>query len=276
MRQFLLKLGLVTCVLWLASYLTTPFFSRFQIGAFVSQAIRDVQNNSVATKLILGDSTGNMLFRNEKTKRNHSESTECIATTNYGVTLFGQWLLMKEFCETRSHSDSTEINLIFHPGSFSAGFHSKYTYHYFHLPFSDLFWKQKSCEIPKELMHIQVLLKLLPPLHLMRHSPLNIKDGQSLSMNEPIALTRCALNEIKILEDTYPVKIRILPPPLHNEWKEKNISSVTEILCGAQLFQQSSEYQNAIEFWPDSEDWLDNAHLKRTAITPKNWMNLLN
>ena len=255
----------------------TPLFSRFQIGAFVSQAIRDVQKNPVATKLILGDSTGDMLFRNEKTKRNHSESLECIATTNYGVTPFGQWLLMKEFCETRAHSDSIELNLILHPGSFSAGFQSQFTYHYFHLPFSYLFWKYQSCEVPKELMKTQLLIRLAPPLRLMRHNPIEHNVGQALSMNEPTQLTLCALNQIKILEETYPVQIRILPPPLHESWKEKNISSIGEILRNAQLLQQAKEYEEAIEFWADSEGWADNAHFKRTsAITPKNWLNLLN
>lgn len=276
MYQFISKLALAIVVIWFASYLTEPIFVRFQIGAFVYQAISDVQHNSAASKLILGDSTGNMLFREEKTKRNQPGSSECIATTNYGITPLGQWLLMKEFCETRAHNDSIEINLIMHPGSFSAGFHSQYTYHYFHLPFSDLFWKHQSCAFPRELMNTQLMIRLVPPLRLMRHNPIKHNVGQVLSMNEPLPLTLCALNQIKNLEDTHPVKIHILPPPLHEDWKEINISSIGEILREAQLFQQAKEYENAIEYWENTEDWMDNAHFSRnSAITPKNWLNLL-
>ena len=71
-------------------------------------------------------------FVRRKQKETNLDPRSGIATTNYGVTPLGQWLLMKEFCETRAHNDSIEINLILHPGSFSAGFHSQYTYHYFH------------------------------------------------------------------------------------------------------------------------------------------------
>ena len=173
-----------------------------------------------------------------------------------------------------------EINLILHPGSLSANYQSKYTYHYFHLPFQRLIHQYSTCEdnYTAEFRTTQLFIRLFPWMRLTKHNPTQYAESdQRLSMNPPIPLTLCALEQIKLLESTYPVVIKILPPPVHESWKTKDLSSITQVLHDAQLKRQSIEYENKLEFWGNSEDWLDNAHFRKDAQSrPNNWLNILN
>ena len=92
--------------------------------------IDKVQENKKYTKLIVGDSVSNQMFWELQA---YNEEY-CIATSNGGITIPGEYILIRLFLE--NHQDVTDVYLVHLPTTLVSGFESKLSYDYLVAPMS--------------------------------------------------------------------------------------------------------------------------------------------
>lgn len=109
---------------------STEYGSGYNQGACeIIPYIYKVQTKDAYTKLILGDSVCFRMF----SELQDLNKDYCIAGTNRGVTMAGQYILAEQFLE--NHPDATEIYLVVIEDSLLTDFETGYGYQYAVMPF---------------------------------------------------------------------------------------------------------------------------------------------
>lgn len=147
MKKFVGKMGLFLClflaVLLLLDLLSAkpPFrgwlaaltkSSDYPVGEMeVDDAIRKVEKQSAATKLVIGDSVCKQLFDGLAEKN----EDYCFAGNNRAVTMAGEYVLIKDFLE--HHENIKEVYLLVGMDALQAELDVDFGYQYVVLPFGN-------------------------------------------------------------------------------------------------------------------------------------------
>lgn len=227
--------------------------------------IQKVQEKNDYTKLIIGDSVCHQMYAYLQ----EYNDDVCIAGTNAGITMAGQYIIAEQFLE--NHENATDIYLIVIPGSLRQTFDTNYGYQYTVMPFAETDTLQLLDDNTIEQME-SVYGKLFMKkeiVWLIDRSAINRK----LYLNEIKKIAKLRdegyvsdaaiqyIDKLKKLCEEKGVELHLYPGPVRDT--EDMHDYVENLFRGeyeeSVLFKHYPEYVNGIWYYPE-EQFRDGVH----------------
>ena len=274
MKKFLLKTLLYIITLLFSIqiicfiYIKTDFLHgalRYP-GFEIYSALKKSKLKSTKKTLILGDSVGKQLFRDDNENYN-------ALTCNQAISIAGNYFLLKNYLNAGNTIESLVI--IYRPQSFSNNLAQKYTYHYFLKPFYNTGYnKYFSKTLLKQIGDIPNKKYLsIPSIKATNWSPSFPVPEQSVTQEvdsfdqnyyeesshylSPISVEY--LNKIKNLSIKHRFNIKLLSPPISTNQKII-LSSFQKEIEETDLNEEFKFYLNNL-IYIDGGYFSDDVHL---------------
>lgn len=216
--------------------------------------IREVQENSDYTKLIVGDSVCRQLF-NPFQKYNE---VYCTVGSNQAITMIGHYLLIREFLE--SHPQTTDVYLVLNSMTGTGLDHGELAYQYLVTPFSETGLLQNVSEQTKEDLIYKYGEFFTKPevIQFIDHSPVAKKLFLNSYTNvdyDNVTMSFEYFDMIMKLCKERGVKLHLLHSPMQEssremmqQERERNLAACTS----DSMRQYIESYYDSIVYYPDS------------------------
>ena len=255
---FLLLFGCFTVTLFYTKYSNIPFDKL--IGKEVYVSIKKSKEKKSRTKtLIIGDSIAKQMYDNEE-RNDTINSFACVQ----GVSVFGQYLLLKDFLETNPKL-KPDVIFLYRPSSFRNNLDQGFSFNYFLKPFlkkeylpsfSDLVWKQIK-KIPFYQLSKYEIVKQSnwSPSYNLRNNP------HDFVMSE---ISAKYLKGCKELCEKYGASFRVECTFMSDEFKSEEFSKMKEQISHYELNELFEGYFDDIVYL-DNNLFADGRHLKKSV-----------
>lgn len=227
-------------------------------------AIEAVSHKDGKTKLIIGDSVCYRMFDRSREKN----EDYCIAATNRGLGMSGQYILGRIFLE--NHPEATDIYLIITTNTLITGYETVHGYQYAVQPFVLTgyidYLDEKTLDEMKKTYGSFVLNKQM--LTFVDESPvakklylnlLNTYFSKSVKMEIPDTVER---NIIRLAElcESRGVTLHLLPAPIPDTQQRRELEDELEILYEkTKLYERYPDYYKNLTYYPE-EYFSDGIH----------------
>ncbi len=278
MRKFIKKISLFLIILILIIIVIDVFSMILPFNGYIAKITNSstdrvgsgeiepriawVQQEDNSKNLLLGDSVGNQLFIN---LRGINEEW-CIATSNAGIMIPGQYILMREY--VRCHRETENVFLVINPFSLYSNVNTRLSYQYFVMPFvgngySDYLSDNMKSEL-KEKFHPLFLTK--PMIKCIDYSCINRKIYLNAIYSEEQKkdvipdYTLEYLNEFIIFCKENNINFYLIPAPIADTQENHvRVQELSEQFEKHDLDKIFTDFLEEIQYYP-AEQFYDGTH----------------
>lgn len=277
MKRFLLKILVYTIVVILIEIPVEVFkihhyqssFTNVE-GSEVYIAIGQSKSKKKIKKLVLGDSVGRQLYPCEKDYDN-IVSLAC----NRGITMAGQYFLLKKFLETNNSCLPEEVILLITPFSLSNDV-DQYSYQYFLKPFPLYSYSKLYTDHLKQRVHSIPLYwsANLPFIQSSSYTPRwAVPSQQTTNTVSPVSYEY--LMKIDSITKKNNINFRMVSTPIRDD-RQNDIDSFWEDLPTEYMLQLSEllqPYKESVVYLP--YEWYSDAVHFGEGKVPNDYLNVL-
>ena len=241
------------------------------VGSEVYCAISKSHKKGKVKKLILGDSVGCQLYPCEK----EYDSILSLAC-NQGITLAGQYFLLKNFIESNRDSFPDEVVLLITPFSLGNDV-DKHAYQYFLKPFPSYKWSEEYTEHLKQRIHSIPFYWTanMPLIQTSSYTPKWAIPSSPSIKKSMSPLSYQYLLKMDSLANANNIDFRMISTPVRDDRKNDIVSFwenlPTEYM--SHLSELLEPYKESVMYLP-SEWYSDHLHFVGEK-TPDDYLNLL-
>lgn len=270
MRRFILRflmicIPIILCYGFRTAYLLSDDRYKESIpGNEIYRSIEKSKKHTKYKKLILGDSTGNQLFNNQKDTLG-IYSLAC----NYAVGMVGQYILLHNYLQAGNRPET--VYLVYFPFSFQNDLDNNLTFHYFLKPF---YYKENkkllTSETTRQIHKIPVYwLCHFPPIQTTTWAPnFTPKATENVFISQ---ISADYLNRMAELSKMYHFQLVLVPSfVMQSKRNEVNAINRKKLEKVPLLKMQLEKYLDNIIYLPDS-CFLDKVHLRH----PKCYVDIM-
>lgn len=267
---FVLIFSLFTISFFFYNYSNIPFEELIANEVYVS--IKKSKEKKSQTKILLiGDSIAKQMYDNEE----HNDTINSLACVQ-GVSVFGQYLMLKNFLETNPNL-KPEIIFLYRPSSFRNNLDQMFSFNYFLKPFfrkeylpnySDLAWQQVK-KIPFYYLSKYEVVKNSnwSPSYNIKNNP----DEFKMSEISAEYIKKC-----KTLSEQYNATFRVECTFMSEEFVSEDFSKMKKQIVDFGLADLFDGYFDDI-IYLDKDLFADRRHLKKEVkrkILGNNFLNI--
>ena len=244
-----------------------PTFSKIlDFGPEVYIAVANSKKRIGYEKIVLGDSVAHQIFKNFK----GIEDAFYDLTTNQAVSMAGHYILIMNAINVQDNNIK-EIDLVYHPRSFSNDLDQIWTFDYFVKPFLSFSHKKHfSGTVLNKLEKLKVyniaifpFIKIIPNFPILDYSRFLSDPNENRSFLSGISIEY--LQKIKMECEKKNIRIRVISCPIRK-------SSIDDFdLLKKQIAENNLEdifidYFSKMNIYED-DDFIDDFHLKKDYIS---------